>query len=35
VDAGDHQTELLKSSEILLFRPIVNQEAVHGTEAGN
>ena len=31
VDAGDHQTELLKSPEILLSRSIANQEAVHRT----
>jgi len=29
VDAGDHQTEVPKSPEILLFRSIVHQEAVH------
>src|SRR5271165_3468867 len=27
VDAGDHQTELLKSPKIVLFRSIANQEA--------
>src|SRR5580700_8532253 len=31
VDAGDHQTELLKSPKIVLFRAIANQEAVHRT----
>jgi hypothetical protein len=31
VDAGDHQTELLKSPKIVLFRSIANQEAVHRT----
>ena len=31
VDAGDHQTELLKSPKILLFRSIANQEAVYRT----
>src|ERR1700691_1159984 len=29
VDAGDHQTELLKSLEIVLFGSIANQESVH------
>jgi hypothetical protein len=28
VDAGNHQTELLKSPRILPFRSIANQEAV-------
>ena len=28
VDAGDHQTELLKSPKIVLFQSIANQEAV-------
>jgi hypothetical protein len=31
VDAGDHQTELLKSRKIVLFPSITNQEAVHRT----
>src|SRR5580692_10511960 len=31
VDAGDHQTELLKSPKIVLFRSIANQEAVYRT----
>src|SRR3984885_7154027 len=32
VDAGDHQTDLLKSLKILLFRFIANQEAVIALE---
>jgi hypothetical protein len=28
VNASDHQTELLKSPETVLFRSIANQEAV-------
>src|ERR1700693_1378593 len=32
VDAGDRQTELLKSPEIILFRAIANQEAVRARE---
>jgi hypothetical protein len=31
MDAGDHQTDLLKSPEILLFSPIADQEAVQRT----
>jgi hypothetical protein len=31
VDAGDHQTELLKSPQIILFGSIANQETVHRT----
>ena len=31
VDAGDHQTELLKPPKIVLFASIANQEAVHRT----
>src|SRR6202161_1064810 len=31
VDAGDHQTELLKSPKFALFPSIANQEAVHHT----
>src|SRR5450631_3309197 len=31
VDAGNHQTELLKSPKILLFRSIANQEVVRRT----
>jgi hypothetical protein len=35
VDTGDHRTELLKSLEIVLFRSIANQEAVHRTADRN
>jgi hypothetical protein len=31
VDAGDHQTERLKSPPIILFGSIANQETVHRT----
>src|SRR5271170_6154024 len=31
VDAGDHQTELLKSPKVILFRSVANQEAVYRT----
>jgi hypothetical protein len=35
VDAGDRQTELLKSPKILEFRSIANQEAVQRTRNRN